>query len=142
MIKVIEQNHGINESYDIVFRRFHQIVSGSKQDSIFKIGLTNWPKRRKYGHRFPRWVENPEFVSEFGLNPSDCKQSQPWKEMHVIFESRELEAARTMEAELISPCLAEASYAGRTCWNLVGGGGGPRSNPGPKNSYYVYVLLG
>jgi hypothetical protein len=142
MIQVIEQQKGIDESFQIIQGRFQCIISMSKIGNIFKVGLTNRPNRRRYGHQFPRWVTNPAFLMDIGLNPEDYAQPQSWKEMHLIFESGDLQSVRRVEADLISLCKPLAGYAGRTCWNLVGGGGGPRSYPGEKGTYYVYVLLG
>ena len=142
MTQVIEQQHGVDEFFQIIQSRFHDIVSTSKAGSIFKIGLTNCPFNRWYGHQFPRWVENPAFLVDFDLNPEDYAQPQPWKEMYIIFESGDLQSVRTVETRLISLCIPSSSYEGRTCWNQIGGGGGPKSHPGEKGTYYVYVLLG
>ncbi len=142
MIEVHEMQEGLDESFPVVHRRFRQLVAASNAEAIFKIGLTNWPNRRKYGHRFPKWVGDPDFLSEFGLDPEDFAQSQPWAEMRVIFESNSLQGVREVESKLILECIETSSYLGRTCWNLVRGGGGPKSKPGPDGTYYVYVLLG
>ena len=118
----------------------------SQSFSIFKIGITGNPKIRKYGHILRKWVEEPNFLEEFGLNPKDFSQSRrPWKEMVIIYKSDNPNRIKNLERKLIT----EYSLIKRnkpfnnnfTCWNIAPGGEGPLKS---KNSisYYLYILIG
>jgi hypothetical protein len=142
MLQVFSHQKSPDEPMSIIDIRFHQLLNEKDIDerfSIYKVGLTGNPIRRKYGHRLLGWVTDPKFLRAVGWNPADHSQPQAWKEMHVIFESENLNKVRSLEDRLIQKYIKLSGCKSLTCWNVIGGGGGP---PGLAGVYYVYLLFG
>lgn len=107
--------------------------------SIYKVGITNNPYIRTYGHRFRTWVEYPAFLQAHGFNPADHAQEQPWKEMLVLYQSPAYQRIQAVEDLLVQKYLATSGKPSMVCWNERAGGAGriPKTAP-----YYVYLLFG
>lgn len=88
-----------------------RISALTRRSSAFKVGITNWPEKRKreYERDYPRH----------------------FSEMIVLYETRSRSSASILESQLI-----EHNWYRSDLKNAVGGGGGRHG----EGWYYLYVV--
>ena len=136
VINIIDTNHVVDEPGQKAIARLRRLFSKEKGEgsSVFKIGITNDPIKRRRGHTF--------------LTVDD--QSQPWRRMYVLFESIDRKKVEDMEKTLIGLFSLRGDNKeppketyGLVCWNQLPGGDGPKNVAlGKHGTHYVYVLFG